>query len=81
MYYKKRNCAALFPISCICERFIYSHDRSTYFAAIYKSLTDTVHKCRNWEQGRAVSFLGIFFSNFRYSVLAVEYMNIFKHGT
>jgi hypothetical protein len=40
-----------FPHSCICERFIYSHDRSAYFAAfckiggtivgIYKSLTDT----------------------------------------
>jgi hypothetical protein len=24
---------------------------------IYKSLTDT-HECRNWERGRAVSFLG-----------------------
>jgi hypothetical protein len=38
-----------FPRSCICERFIYSQDRSTYFPAsrigrpivgIYKSLTD-----------------------------------------
>jgi hypothetical protein len=27
------------------------------------------HKCRNWERGRAVSFLGIFVSNFRCSVL------------
>jgi hypothetical protein len=26
---------------------------------IYKSLTDTVHECRNWEIGRAISFLGI----------------------
>jgi hypothetical protein len=32
---------------------------------IYKSLTDTVHECRNWERGRAVSFLGIFVLNFR----------------
>jgi hypothetical protein len=23
------------------------------------------HECRNWERGRAVSFLGIFVSNFR----------------
>jgi hypothetical protein len=39
-----------FPHSCICERFVYSDDRSTYFPAsrigrlimgIYKSLTDT----------------------------------------
>ncbi len=30
-----------------------------------------IHECRNWERGRAVSFLGIFVSNFRYSVFAV----------
>jgi hypothetical protein len=33
-----------------------------------KSLTVTVHECRNWERGRAVSFLGIFVSNLRCSV-------------
>ncbi len=27
-----------------------------------------IHECRNWEQGRAVPFLGIFLSNFRYSI-------------
>jgi hypothetical protein len=32
---------------------------------IYKSLT--VHECRNWERSRAVSFLGIFFSNFSHA--------------
>jgi hypothetical protein len=26
-----------------------------------------IHECRNWERGRAVSFLGIDVSNFRYS--------------
>jgi hypothetical protein len=26
---------------------------------------------RNWERGRTISFLGIFVSNFRYSVFAV----------
>jgi hypothetical protein len=31
---------------------------------IYKLLTDT--ECGNWERGRAVSFLGIYISNFRY---------------
>jgi hypothetical protein len=38
--------------------------------AIYKSLTDTVYECRNWEWRRAVSFLGIHKSDFRYSVEA-----------
>jgi hypothetical protein len=36
---------------------------------IYKPLT--VHACRNWERGRAVSFLGVFVSNFWYSAFAV----------
>ncbi len=39
---------------------------------IYESLIDTVHECRNWERGPAVSFLGIFVSNFRYIVFAVR---------
>ncbi len=30
------------------------------------------HECGNWERGRAVSFLVIFVSNFRYSVFAVR---------
>jgi hypothetical protein len=29
------------------------------------------HECRNWDRGSAVSFLGIFVSNFRYSFFAV----------
>jgi hypothetical protein len=66
-----------FPHACIRERFIYSLDRSTYSAKqagrsweyMYKSLT---HEWRNWEWGRAVSFLGIFVSNFLYSVFAVH---------
>ena len=46
-----------FPHSCVCERFIYSHDRSTYSAAgkyvdqsweyINRSQT---HECRNWTE-------------------------------
>ncbi len=30
-----------------------------------------IHEYRNWERGRAVSFLGIFVSNFRYNAFAV----------
>jgi hypothetical protein len=37
----------------------------------YKSLSQ-IHECINWERGRAVSFLGIFVSNFRYSAFAVQ---------
>ncbi len=34
------------------------------------------HECRNWECGRAVSFLRIFVLNFRYSVFEVHYSAI-----
>jgi hypothetical protein len=37
---------------------------------IYKR--SQIHEFRNWERGRAVSFLGIFVSNFRFSVFAVR---------
>ncbi len=39
---------------------------------IYKSLRET-YECGNWERGSAVSFLGIFFSIFWYSVFAEHY--------
>ncbi len=63
-----------FPHSCVCERFIYSHDRYTNFSAAeyadrsgeYINRTQK-HVCRNW----AVPFLGIHVSNFRYSIFAV----------
>jgi hypothetical protein len=74
--------------SCICERFIYSHDRSTNaiqqiggpIVGIYKSFTDTVHECRSWEHGHAVSFLGLFVSNFRYSLIYTKHFSIHKRG-
>jgi hypothetical protein len=65
--------------SCICERFIYSLDQSanpiqqnrqTYRLWEYINRSQ-IHECRNWKRGcalrRAVSFLGIFVLNFRYS--------------
>jgi hypothetical protein len=59
------------PRSCVCERFIYSQDRSTYFAAAEKAFwkymyRSQTHECGNWDCGRAIPVLGIFFSNFRY---------------
>ncbi len=57
------------------DRFIYSHDRSACSAAgkyvdwsweyINRSQKD---ECRMWDWGRAVSFLGISVSIFRYTV-------------
>ncbi len=69
-----------FPHSCVCERFIYSQDRSTYFPAAewadrsweYINRSQT-HECRNWDWGRAILFLGIFVLNFRYCAFAVQY--------
>ncbi len=52
-----------------------SYDRSVYFAVL-RLWTDRgnrlqIHECRNWERGRAVSFLGLFVSNFRFSAFSV----------
>ncbi len=55
-----------FPHSCVCERFIYSQDRSTYFPAAeqadrswkYISLSQ-VYECRNWETEHCNSVLEI----------------------
>jgi hypothetical protein len=64
----------------ISEQFIYSHNRSAFFAVL-RLRTDRgntyincsqKHECRNWERGRAFSFLGICVSNFRYSAFAVH---------
>ncbi len=68
-----------FPHSYFCERFIYSHDRSFYFAAenrriylrIYKSLTDT-WMWKLEKLGRAVLFLRIHKSDVLCSVFRVQ---------
>ncbi len=71
-----------FPHSCVCERFIYSQDRSTYSffssrkgrpnVGIYIIRSQT-HECWNWDWGPDIPFLGIFVSNFRHFVFAVRW--------
>jgi hypothetical protein len=61
-------------IYCICERFIYFQDLSVYFAAArhvdrsweYINRSQT-HKCRKWDWGRAIPFLGTHKLYCRYS--------------
>jgi hypothetical protein len=62
-----------FRHSCVCERFIYSQERSTYF--LQQNRPDRLweyinrsqaHECVNWDCGCAIPFLGIFVSNFRF---------------
>jgi hypothetical protein len=63
-----------FPHSCVCKRFIFSHDRSAYSAAwnyvdwsweyINRSQT---HGCGNWDWDRAIPFLGTHKWGFRCS--------------
>ncbi len=74
-----------FPHSCVCERFLYSHYRSTYFpAAEYADRmweyikTTQKHVCRNWDCGHAVPFLGIYVSNFLYNIFAVYLKKLAK---
>jgi hypothetical protein len=58
MYSQKRNCAPQFKFlqPCVCERFIYSRDRSTYLADAKKAdqswkyiNLSQISKCWNWE--------------------------------
>jgi hypothetical protein len=55
------------PISCVCERFIYSQNRSTNFLLQNRQIDfsniknrSLRHECGHWDCGRAVPFLGIF---------------------
>jgi hypothetical protein len=57
---------------------VYSQDRFTYFpAAEYADRSSEYinrthkHEYRNWDCGRAVPFLGIYVSNFRYLSSAI----------
>ncbi len=78
IYSQKLNCSASFPIPTVMyisvsdfyiprigPPILLQQNRQTD-RGNNKSLIGMyiVHDCRNWEQGRAVSFLGIFVSNF-----------------
>ena len=79
MYSQKWNCAASFPISTFLYLWaIYILPRSVHLFSCKQNKRSweyinrsPKHECRNWERGRAVSFLGIFVLNFWYSVFAV----------
>ncbi len=65
-----------FPHSCVCERFIYSQDRSTYFLQQKRQtrmyiIRSQTHECGNWDWGPEIPFLWIFVSNYRHFVFAV----------
>jgi hypothetical protein len=62
------------------DLYVYSNDWSANFALLrlrtdggnIKIAHRYMNSCRNWEGGPAVSFLGIFVSNFRSSAFAVN---------
>ncbi len=72
---------------CICERFMGIFPRSVlkrntakqaeYIVGKYINRS-LLHECRNWERGRAVSFLRNLFLDFRYSVCG--YLGYLKVG-
>jgi hypothetical protein len=65
-----------FPHSCVCERFIYSHDRSPYIFCWRKYVDwswdfinrSQTHESWNWGWGRAIPRKGINKGDFRCSV-------------
>ncbi len=76
-----------FQHSCVLERFIYSQDQSTYFLQQNRQtdrgnifiIRSQTHECRNWDWGPDIPFLGIFASNFRNFVFAVQYTHYIVH--
>ncbi len=63
-----------FLYSCVCERFIHSHNRSDYSAAgtwEYINGSQT-HECRNRDWGRAIPRKGIHKGDFCCSVLSKQ---------
>ncbi len=64
---KNRAASVPFPHLCVCERFIYSQDRSTYFLQQNSQTNrgntvhiNSAHECGNWDWGRVIPFLFLF---------------------
>ncbi len=85
MYFQKWNCATSFststfmylwaiyiyiPMLLLSPPIFLQQNRRTNRGNIH--INSSQMECRNWERGRAVSFLGVFFSHFQYSVFAVQ---------
>ncbi len=74
MYSQKWNCAVSFPIfihiPMISPPILLQQNRRTDHGNIQCSINRSqIHECGKWARGHAVSFLGIFVSNFQYNVL------------
>ncbi len=73
--------------SCVCERFIYSHDRSPYSAGgntVCRPILGYInrsqrHECWNWGWGRAIPRKGIYKGDFRCSVVCYQTFIILKN--
>jgi hypothetical protein len=59
---------SLFSIFTLMYLYISTIGPQTQYSKIGRHKSLIAHECRNWERRRAVSFLGIFASNFRCSV-------------
>ncbi len=72
-----------FPHSCVCERFLYSHNRSACSAEgkyvdrswEYVNCSKT-HECGNWDSVRTIPFLGIHKWDFRCRDSVVKFMDL-----